>query len=368
MDWEKIGKQLEAILGTAVDLRKIPLEEWIRETGNPKVKPSYHKVGEETVYWLESSGSNVLAFVLKESGLTESERELVGLALDANRQRDKSKGLTFAAEEERKSLMVRDWFVHQLELGNTDAELPEPLASQMTFYKTQIPLLLYGEFSDVHNVSYRDLKKLLESFFDAEISLIPLMDKEWLILGPENILSESFGGEREDGEKESMEETLTSICEGLYEMLSNEWVGECHLAVHYPMNPAKALLLTVSELRETIMLGKMFHVGANIHLPWKMRLENLLNEVPEREKLSFVHQIFKRNDPSLDSETLTTLERFFALDCNVSETAKKLYIHRNTLLYRLDRFKQETGLDVRQFNDAVLVKIALLLYKVTKRQ
>jgi len=56
------------------------------------------------------------------------------------------------------------------------------------------------------------------------------------------------------------------------------------------------------------------------------------------------------------------------LDCNVSETAKKLYIHRNTLLYRLDKFKQETGLDVRTFNDAVLVKIALLLYKVTKRK
>ncbi|GJM80639.1 hypothetical protein HMSSN139_31350 [Paenibacillus sp. HMSSN-139] len=55
------------------------------------------------------------------------------------------------------------------------------------------------------------------------------------------------------------------------------------------------------------------------------------------------------------------------MDCNVSETAKRLYIHRNTLLYRMDKFKQETGLDVRTFNDAVLVKLELLLYKVTKR-
>ena len=68
------------------------------------------------------------------------------------------------------------------------------------------------------------------------------------------------------------------------------------------------------------------------------------------------------------AETMTTLEQFFQLDCNVSETAKKLYIHRNTLLYRLDKFKQETGLDVRTFNNAVLVKIAMLLYKVTKRK
>lgn len=52
----------------------------------------------------------------------------------------------------------------------------------------------------------------------------------------------------------------------------------------------------------------------------------------------------------------------------MSETAKKLYIHRNTLLYRLDKFKNETGLDVRTFHDAVLVKLALVLYKVTKRK
>jgi DNA-binding PucR family transcriptional regulator len=70
----------------------------------------------------------------------------------------------------------------------------------------------------------------------------------------------------------------------------------------------------------------------------------------------------------LDSETLMTLEQFFAMDCNVSETAKKLYIHRNTLLYRLDKFKNATGIDVRSFNDAVLIRVALLLYKVTKKK
>ncbi|MNC73523.1 Purine catabolism regulatory protein [compost metagenome] len=78
--------------------------------------------------------------------------------------------------------------------------------------------------------------------------------------------------------------------------------------------------------------------------------------------------ILRGIDHVLDQEMLSTLENFFALDCNVSETAKKLYIHRNTLLYRLDKFKQETGKDVRTFNDAVLVKTALLLYKVTKRK
>ncbi|WP_420871911.1 helix-turn-helix domain-containing protein [Cohnella rhizosphaerae] len=56
------------------------------------------------------------------------------------------------------------------------------------------------------------------------------------------------------------------------------------------------------------------------------------------------------------------------MDCNVSETAKRLFIHRNTLLYRLDKLKQEAGLDVRSFNDAILVRLLMLLYKVTKRK
>jgi DNA-binding PucR family transcriptional regulator len=99
-----------------------------------------------------------------------------------------------------------------------------------------------------------------------------------------------------------------------------------------------------------------------------LRLEKLLHLLPERDRTKFLEQVLKGADHVLDAETQTTLEQFFALDCNVSETAKKLYVHRNTLLYRLDKFKNETGLDVRTFSDAVLVRIALLLYKVTKRK
>jgi DNA-binding PucR family transcriptional regulator len=112
----------------------------------------------------------------------------------------------------------------------------------------------------------------------------------------------------------------------------------------------------------------MFYPGVSMHLPWQIRLEKLLNVLTEAEKQRFVSQVLKRTDQLPDTEMYVLLEQFFALDCNVSETAKILYIHRNTLLYRLDKFKQETGLDVRNFNDAVLVQVALLLYKVTKRR
>jgi len=85
-------------------------------------------------------------------------------------------------------------------------------------------------------------------------------------------------------------------------------------------------------------------------------------------KGAFLRHTLPIKGNALDPETLATLEIFFEQDCSVSETAKQLYIHRNTLLYRLDKFKQETGLDVRTFRDAVLVRIAISLYKVTKRK
>ena len=139
------------------------------------------------------------------------------------------------------------------------------------------------------------------------------------------------------------------------------------MSVHYPIVPAKSLPGVVGKLREAMSIGRQQRVGKFIHLPWELYLDQLLSPLPHSDRMKFIEQVFKRSDPQLDPETIQTLETFFELDCNVSETAKKLYVHRNTLLYRLDKFKQESGLDVRTFNQAVHVKIALQLYKVTKR-
>jgi sugar diacid utilization regulator len=133
------------------------------------------------------------------------------------------------------------------------------------------------------------------------------------------------------------------------------------------MLPSKSLLAAVVRLREAMALGRKYHVEDNIHMLWKLQLEKLLQTIGEEQKQQFLQKALKRIELLKDPEMLTTLEQFIALDCSVSDTAKKLFIHRNTLVYRLDKFKQETGLDVRAFHHAVLVHVALLLYKVTKR-
>lgn len=364
MDWGTVREQLEGILGINVEAVKWPLTDWEQAWGASE-EPSVSLVKHGRVYWLvQKQETEALLLAADEPLVSEVERRLVDLVLAAKKEPE-SKLVRMPSEEERKAGLVRDWLHQQQERGFTHAEMPDQLVSLLSLYSTKVPILLYGDYTTSRRVQYAELKKLLDSFFDAEITLIPLTEKEWLILGSEKILS--MDG-MDDRDEETLEDKLAAMGYGLHEMLENEWVGEAHLAVHYPMTPAKSLYSVVLQLRETIMLGRTYHVGSSMHLPWELQLEKLVHLVPESEKASFLERVLKRLDVAFDPETMTTLEQFFQLDCNVSETAKKLYIHRNTLLYRLDKFKQETGLDVRTFNNAVLVKIAMLLYKVTKRK
>jgi len=371
MDWERIKERLEAVLRAPMHIYLLPEAEWNRLAGEQhEGQESFSRSvirGQDALFYLAKENKEIRVLQVSEIPLTSSERQLVELMLESKQTQERKVWGSYLSEDERKAHQLREWLLHQMDRGLTHAELPDTLAAQSSLYSTKIPLLLYGDYSQNQSVSYTELKKLLESFFEAEVTLIPLLDKEWLILAPEGLLT-SGSEERDLDEEESIEQTLDALGSGLYEMLANEWIGECHLAINYPVKPAKLLFTAILQLRETIMLGRSFHVGSNMHLPWELRLEKLLHLVQEEEKAEFMEQVLRGTDHALDAETVTTLEHFFALDCNVSETAKKLYIHRNTLLYRLDKFKQETGLDVRTFNHAVLVRLALLLYKVTKRK
>lgn len=272
-----------------------------------------------------------------------------------------------ASESEKLSFKLGEWLQKQLEAEDPVYSLPDHLTVGSRLYHDMIPFLLVAEQSSVKQDVYPELEKLLRSFLSDDILLIPLKSREWLIWGPMSLLKDEDSDMHELAEEETLEDSLASIAIGLHEMLASEWLGECHLAVTHPVSPAKGMVEAAITMRETIHLGRKFHVGTNIHLPWMLQLERLLNAIPESNRSKYLEQSLKRADLFVEAEMLSTLDTFFSLDCNVSETAKKLYIHRNTLLYRLDKLKQETGLDVRQFRDAVLVKIILLLYKVTKR-
>lgn len=363
VQWDRVLQQLEQILNADFKLDRIPAAEWNKGAEDDGAGSALRSrtIDYRRHFYLYRDSGHIYTAAVQEPLLTPSETRLVEMTLDAFRAQDK-RASTIHSEEERKAHLIRGWVEQQLEQGITDAELPESLAAAYSLYAPKLPLLIYGDYTDQRRAAHQELKKLLETFFDGEIVLIPLKDKEWLVLGPESLLQDEG-----EGEEETAEEAIAAIGHALHEMLVTEWVGECRIAADYPILPAKQLLASVTKLRETMALGRIYHVADNIHMPWTLHLEKLVHSIGEEQKLQFLERALKRSDVLKDPEMTTTLEQFIALDCSVSETAKKLFIHRNTLLYRLDKFKQETGLDVRTFRHALLVHVAFLLYKVTKR-
>ena len=93
-------------------------------------------------------------------------------------------------------------------------------------------------------------------------------------------------------------------------------------------------------------------------------IARLIYQLPTTMCEMFLKEVFKKGSiESLDQETLFTIQRFFENNLNVSETSRKLFVHRNTLVYRLEKIKRLTGLDLREFDDAIIFTVALMVKK-----
>ncbi|OWA35629.1 polyketide synthase regulator [Saccharibacillus sp. O16] len=255
------------------------------------------------------------------------------------------------------------WLAERLEQGQDPQELPDTLVLKSRLFTEMIPFLLICEGAQNTLGGYEELHQLLTNFLEREVIVVPLHEREWLLLVDRLDVLE-VSEERE--EEESDQKLLEAFGLGLYELIASEWTGIFNLSVSEPLQPAHGLVSALRLLRESVYLGKTFHVTSHVHLPWELGVERLIYGIPAPQRERFMEEVEGLDAVLADSETLTTLETFFQMNCNVSETAKRLYVHRNTLIYRLDKVKQETGLDVRNFGDAVRMRLAVLLDKVTK--
>ncbi|MEF2969145.1 helix-turn-helix domain-containing protein [Paenibacillus sp. M1] len=298
-------------------------------------------------------------------GITENEARLIELIVSGAREDKEHKTAPAKKDDESRSIQFGEWIQERLEQGDTLKEVPESLALKPRLQTPMLPFMLSWENRAVQGVTFPKLYKLLRSYFGGDLLLIPLKES-WLILVSEALLND-LREESEEG-ADTERDLLSALCQGLYELISNEWVGGgCHLSVHELITGDRDIAGAALSLQETLRIGHLFHVAEHIHLPWELRLERLVCSIPDEERGRFLAEMGGAAGIFSDEEMLTTLETFFQMDCNVSETAKRLYIHRNTLMYRIDKIKQETGLDVRTFRDAVLMNLQLLLYKVTKK-
>ena len=114
-------------------------------------------------------------------------------------------------------------------------------------------------------------------------------------------------------------------------------------------------------------VGKIFFDERNIIAYNELGIGRLIYQLPIPLCKMFIKEIFGGKSPDdFDEETLSTINKFFENSLNVSETSRQLFIHRNTLVYRLDKLQKSTGLDLRVFEDAITFKIALMVVKYMK--
>lgn len=124
------------------------------------------------------------------------------------------------------------------------------------------------------------------------------------------------------------------------------------------------LAKSYKEAQIAIEVGKVFDTEKYIINYENLGIGRLIYQLPTTLCEMFLQEVFKKNPiDALDNETLFTIHKFFENNLNVSETARKLFVHRNTLVYRLEKIKKLTGLDLREFDDAITFKVALMVKK-----
>ena len=157
----------------------------------------------------------------------------------------------------------------------------------------------------------------------------------------------------------SMEDTLKS------ELFIKTLIGIGTIAGHL-----RELADAYKEAQTAIDVGKVFDTEKSISSYENLGIGRLIYQLPTTLCDIFLTEVFKKNSiDTLDQETLFTINKFFENNLNVSETSRKLFVHRNTLVYRLEKIKKLTGLDLRQFDHAIVFKVALMVRKyLTSRE
>ncbi len=183
---------------------------------------------------------------------------------------------------------------------------------------------------------------------------ITAVDEKNIILVKEVKVNESY-------------DDMNKTAKVIVDMLNTEAMSTVHVAYGTIVNEIKEVSRSYKEAKMALDVGKIFYGNRNIIAYSNLGIGRLIYQLPIPLCKMFIKEIFDNKSPDeFDEETLVTINKFFENSLNVSETSRQLYIHRNTLVYRLDKLQKSTGLDLRVFEDAITFKIALMVVKYMK--
>ncbi|MBO5316834.1 MAG: helix-turn-helix domain-containing protein [Oscillospiraceae bacterium] len=159
-------------------------------------------------------------------------------------------------------------------------------------------------------------------------------------------------------------EELEKLARSMEDTLRNELFIKTVIGIGTVVTHLREMSDAYKEAQTAIDVGKVFDTEKSVINYENLGIGRLIYQLPTTLCEIFLSEVFKKNSiDSLDQETLFTINKFFENNLNVSETSRKLFVHRNTLVYRLEKIKKLTGLDLRQFDHAIVFKVALMVRK-----
>lgn len=157
-------------------------------------------------------------------------------------------------------------------------------------------------------------------------------------------------------------ERLEQIADTIVDMMNTEAMLNVRVAYGTIVEELKEVSKSYKEAKMALDVGKIFYAEKKVSAYNTLGIGRLIYQLPINLCRLFIDEIFGSNVPAeLDEETLTTINKFFENNLNVSETSRQLFVHRNTLVYRIEKLQKSTGLDIRVFDDALTFKIALMV-------
>lgn len=163
-------------------------------------------------------------------------------------------------------------------------------------------------------------------------------------------------------EDDASEEELEKIAKTIKDMINAEAMINVRVAFGTMVHELKDVSKSYKEAKMASDVGRIFYQEKPIISYRLLGIGRLIYQLPVNLCRMYIHEIFGENIPEeIDEETLVTVEKFFENNLNVSETSRQLFIHRNTLVYRFEKLQKATGLDIRVFDDALTLKIALMV-------
>ena len=208
--------------------------------------------------------------------------------------------------------------------------------------------------------------KARELHFNSEVSRVCLLIKivSKTDVSAYDIVQNLFPDKSKDFVININEVEIALVKEIKPDTLSSEFYTHCVVGIGTTVTGIKDLARSFKEAQSALEVAKVFDTDRTIVSYDNLGIARLIYQLPTTLCEMFLKEVFKRGSiESLDQETLFTIQRFFENNLNVSETSRKLFVHRNTLVYRLEKIKKLTGLDLREFEDAIVFKVALMVKK-----